>query len=74
MAINPYNPSEEQLYIAAVKARKGLLIGGVLRHESAPLDTWQDAVEWSNIVIETNKEDGREPMYDGIRSITREED
>jgi hypothetical protein len=71
MAINPYNPSEEQLYIAAVKARKGLLIGGVLRHESAPFDTWQDAVAWTATVIEINKEASREPMYDGIRSITR---
>ena len=56
----------EPKFIARVIAEKGLLLGGPKVHESSPMD-WRDAVAWADVVIETNKEAGRHPVYDGIR-------
>ena len=56
----------EPKFIARVKATQGLLLGGPKVHECHPMD-WKDAVAWSDVVIETNKEAGRHPVYDGIR-------
>lgn len=59
-----------QRFAARVVASPGtLLLGGVKVHESAPFESFEDAVRWADVIIETNKQAGREPMYDGVKIV-----
>ena len=51
---------------AKVRARTGLLLGGVFEIESSAFSSYQDAVKWGDCVIKANIEAGRDPMFDGI--------
>jgi len=56
----------QHFFIARVKARNGLLLGGVKYTESSAMP-WTSAVNWSNASIENNKAAGRFPIFAGIR-------
>jgi hypothetical protein len=50
-------------------ARTGLLLGGVKVHQCHPFVEWRDCVRWTDQCIETNKEAGRDPMFNGIHMV-----
>jgi hypothetical protein len=64
------DPRLRRGFVASVKAREGLLLGGVTKVQSSPFSTFRAAVHWSDAIIEGNLEAGREPVFDGIFMVT----
>jgi hypothetical protein len=56
-------------YIAIVRARTGLLLGGGKVAESWPFEDYQDAVGWSDTCVETNQVAGRDAVALAVRMV-----
>jgi hypothetical protein len=55
-------------YKARIRAMSGLLLGGVKEHVSSPFETREQAEAWLAVVIQGNREAGRD--VDGGQILT----
>ena len=49
------------MYKAIIRAKTGLLLGGVKTHTSIYFDTREDADNWARVIIATNIQSNRNP-------------
>ena len=57
------------LFVAFLRAKEGLLIGGTRYHISTRFDTQQEAQDWLDVIVKSNEIAGRVIGERGVKGI-----